>query len=78
MAHINASFRNGTDARSLWTITDVGKNPEEQIFYDYLDSTATVGLHLESDDGEWGKARWEHENIQGYADVKAGSLVDMT
>lgn len=84
MPTISASFRNDTDTRFLLTLTDAGKNPEEQIFHDYLDPQQTVDLRLESDDGEWGKARWElknhewdHENHQGYADVRGGSIEDI-
>jgi hypothetical protein len=78
MAHISATFRNNTDQRALWTIVDLGKNPEEQIFYDYLDPQAATALRLESDDATWGKVRYEHENVQGYADVSAGGVVDMS
>lgn len=84
MPTIPVSFRNDTDTGWFLTIIDTGKNPEEQIFHDHLDPQQTVDLHLESDDGEWGKARWEHkdhewdnESHQGYADVRGGSIEDI-
>jgi hypothetical protein len=77
MAQISATFRNNTDHRALWTIVDLGKSPEEQIFYDYLDPQGATALRLYSDDETWGKVRYEYENVQGYKDVSAGSVVDM-
>jgi hypothetical protein len=78
VASISATFRNGTDHRALWTIFDLTPNPEQQIFYEYLDPQRATALRLQSDDGTWGKVRYERENEQGLADVSAGGVVDMS
>ena len=81
MADINVSFSNRFGESRLWTIWDTGRDPNVPpvIFNDYLGAhESTNPLPLYSEDGSYGKARYQRSDGAAYnIEVADGAFVDM-
>ncbi len=81
MAEIHVSFSNRFGESRLWTIWDVGRDPNVPpvVFSNYLGAhESTDPLPLYSDDGAYGKAWYQRsDGPVMHIEVADGAFVDM-